>query len=230
MRTIALILVTCLSCAVFAHENTKEYGHAYARHHNEKLRTLQDLIEKSDSALDMMLKVAVVNLRASKSDYDWMTADRIEYEWNTQYKGMLTRPHQRDIGHIYLSEWLERTYQTIELALTVDVCKALHLSDIKTVNCFLGIAFNLCSYSMTGVIGETRRQDVVDHIAFGKVYYGIGPVLTWWGISAGCWTFTAGIGSFVCSIAASGAEWASAHWFMPGIANSIFTVACGDQL
>lgn len=184
-------------------DNTKECGHAFARRHEKAVSRLHDLAIRTDEALDSMMQVAVVNLRA-KGELFWADADEIEYRWRFEFKGM-AQDETRDIGHIYLIKWLEDTYQKIEGALGVEVCKALHLSDIKTVNCFLGIVGHLCTYDMTGVL-ESRKQDVRDHLAKGAVYYGIGPVVTWWAISIGCWTFTAGAGSFVCAIASSAAE------------------------
>lgn len=207
-------------------DNTKQCGETYSRKYSKSIARLHDLEVKTDAALDSIMRVALVNMRA-RGEIFWADADEIEYMWATRWKGELLKENSRDIGHIYLIKWLEDAYQKIEGALGVEVCKALHLSDIKTVNCFLGIVGKLCTYDMTGVL-ESRKQDVRDHLAKGAVYYGIGPVVTWWTISIGCWAGTAGVGSFICAIAASGAEWLIGNVLMPPISDRIYDAVCGS--
>lgn len=219
------LLVLCLP--IFANEcsnnDTDECGHQYSRRYGKAISRLQDIRIKTDASLDAMIRVAVVNMKAQQN-LSAMDAEMIEYAWNNEYKGMLL-DESRDIGHIYLSKFLEDSYDKIEKALGVEVCKALHLSDIKTVNCALAVIFNPCKYDMTGVL-ESRKQDYRDHFAKGQVYYGLVPVVTWWAISIGCWSGTAGIASFVCSIAASGAEYLMGNVLAPPLSDRIFNAMC----
>jgi len=216
-----VLMLALLALPLYAHENTEEYGKAYAKKYSNAINTLDDLKSRTDEALDFAFKVAVVNLR-DKGFY--ADADQIEFEWNTEWRGAI---FTRDIGHIYLSSWLENTYDKIEKALGVETCKALHISIIKTVNCSLPVLFGGCSWDMTGVL-ESRRQDYIDHFAHGAVYKGLLPEVTWAGITVGCWAGTAGVGAFLCSIAASGAEWFAADIVGPPLGGKLYDAICGQ--
>lgn len=220
---IVLLLITPTIPLQARPHNSRAGGRAYARGYAKNLETLGQLRAETDRTLDSIIQVATVNLRSEGySDL----ANQIDHEWKSQWKGAIIS-EKYDIGHIFLSKWLEQTYDKIEFALGVQTCKSLHLSDIKTINCAIPVIFNPCHYDMTGVL-ESRKQDYRDHFSHGAVYYGLAPVLTWWGCTTTCWTFTAGLGGFLCSIASSGAEWTMGYVISPSLSDGIFTSLCGE--
>ena len=111
------------------------------------------------------------------------------------------------------------------MALGVEVCKALHLSDIKTFNFTLPIVFRPCSFPMDAVT-ITRKAEYRNHFAQGKVYYGLVPVITYWAINAPCMIGTAGLATMLCGPAASIAEWFMGYSIAPWLSDKIFDGVC----
>lgn len=221
MKIFFLFLFLSIQCfGVF--ENTGTSGRLFARRYAKSIHTLNDLALHTDEALNNVIRVAVANLKS----VDENLAYEIQFEWDSKWHGDLLK---RDIGdHAPLSQWLADTYNKIEAKLGVELCKALHLSDLKTFNYCIPIVFRPCTYPIDHVV-ESRRQDYQDHFAMGKVYYGLVPVVTWWAMSSACWIGTVGVGAFVCSIATAGAEWAMGHVLCPPLSNRIFDSVCGTQ-
>lgn len=183
---------------------------------------------RAQMSLDSIFLVAQVNLEAKGYRNQ---AYYIKYQWRTFYRAELMRVAMAsqfgdDIGdHSPLWQWLADVYDKVEKALGVEVCKALHLSDIKTMNYGLPIVFRACTFPMDNVtIG--REHEYRNHFAKGSVYYGVVPVATWWAISIGCWSGTSGVGSFLCALAATGAEWLMGNVIAPHLSDQIFEAVC----
>lgn len=233
MRALLLVLCLCITapaCAITA--NTEDAGHESARGIARAIRSgrLAELARRSDDTLDAIIRVAVVNMRAG-GDLYWRDADRIEWQWNHKYRGMLVRDAlTRGIGsHHPLIQWLADAYAVIEAALGVEVCKALHLSDIETLNRGVVVVFNPRSFPMDDVPGA-RIDEYRRHFAYDDTmnhYYGVSAVVTWWGISIGCWAGTSGFGAFLCAIAATGGEWLMGHVLGPKLSDLVYHTAGG---
>lgn len=220
-----LVLFLCLPLfADCLKDNTEDCGEREGRQYSKAINDLKSLAEKSDTALDSMIRVAVVNLRAT-NEFAMADADQLEYEWNTTYKGYLSR-HYRDIGdHSPLLSWLAKWYDIIEASLGVQTCKALHLSDIKTLNFAIPVVFKPCTFPMDAIT-IPREDEYRKHFAMGDVYYGLTPVIGYWAITIACWGGTSGAGSFLCTIAATGAEYALGHWIAPHLSDFIYERVC----
>lgn len=187
--------------------------------------------QNTEAMLWSIVKVANANLKA-KGRVDLAT--KYEYEWNNKYKGMLVNRAKLhfiygDIGdHHPLVQWLADFYNTVEATLGIEVCKMLHISDIKSVNFSIPVVFRPCTFPMDAVT-ISRIYEYKNHFAEGAVYYGLVPVVTWWAVSIGCWSGTAGVGSFLCGIAATGAEWTMGKIVAPNLSNFVFRSACSDS-
>jgi hypothetical protein len=136
----------------------------------------------ADQAVDGALKRAIKELR--KKGYS-SYAQTIEFEW-TAYYGNSLFTDERNIGdHKPINQWLAEKYQVIEMFLGVEVCKALHISDIKTLNFGIPVTIHPCSFPMDLVQGE-RVDEYVRHFAGGPngddTYYGVIPVITYWAV------------------------------------------------
>jgi hypothetical protein len=69
---------------------------------------------------------------------------------------------------------------------------------------------------------DSRKQEYQLHFARGKIYVGLAPVIVYWACSIGCFVGTSGIGAFVCSLAANGAEVFMAKIIAPPMSNRLF--------
>lgn len=182
---------------------------------------LYAVARRTDAALDLLIERASQKLdEAGDTEYSYFKHS----EWKRQYSGNLTRlMSMRDIGDHstqMLSVWLEDFYDHVEFVLGVEVCKALHLSDIKTINCTVKIVFYPCSFGMDAVTGE-RIDEYRRNFAEGQVYYGLVPVLTFWAVEIGLMAAGAPI-PFI----ANGAEFLMAKIIAPKLSDAIYTRVC----
>lgn len=157
-------------------------------------------------------------------------ADRIAVEWESTYSALFLAVYEgRGIGDHpdqMISEWVEKTYDEIEMKLTRPVCVALHLSDIKTINTTLKLAIKPCTFGMNGVLGsrkdEWRRNMVTD-----GVYPGLFSVVTYWVSFIGCEVLG---GSVICGVIASGAELLMKNVIGGPLSDRIWERKCAPQL
>lgn len=173
---------------------------------------------RSDQAMDAMVARGIEKLRdVGKEDL----ADTAESDYAAHYHGYLTHMHlMRDIGdHAPLIKWLATFYDTLELALGVQVCKSLHLSDIKTLNFAIPVVFHPCDFPMDAV-KISREAEYKNHFAKGGTYNGLIPVVSYWVIDLGCMAALAG--SPLCGVAANAAEMLMANFIGPFLSDRIF--------
>lgn len=186
------------------------------------------LADRTEKALDRMFLIAGSELR--KRGYI-SEAYQLSLEWNETYRTSFRNyaAGMRDIGdHKPLNEWIAEKYQMIELVLGVDVCKAMHLSDIKTLNYAIPVVFRPCSFPMDFVDGE-RSDEYVRHFNEGAVYFGLFPVVVYWSVYIGCTVGTAGTGFIlVCGLAGGLGERLSSI-IGDNLGEKIYDRACGNQ-
>lgn len=187
MKKTVLVFVVALLCAVSHAEDYERYANKESVSQiRREVRTggLPALAARADETLDAALKLAVVKLREKDAG---ALASRIESEWNTTYKGMLTFRVglYGDIGdHAPLIQWIEDIYDALEKALTLEFCLASHLADIKSLNLCIPIVFSPQTFPLDGV-KTPRKYEYRAHFAKGLVYYGLFPVVVYWAVNAG---------------------------------------------
>lgn len=206
MKRLLIVLTLALavvSVSVFGHETIQEpdFSHLSVSDRAEAKRqvkrfTAEIRSEIEDGRMDTIARVTdrviehMVNrgLERLEAAGDREGAHFHRFLFNTEMKGYLTRmvAAQRggymDIGdhpEQVLSTWLRDFYERLELILGVTICKATHLSDIKSINSTVKIVFKPCSFEMDLVSGE-RIDEYRRHFNAGEVYYGLVPVAVWW--------------------------------------------------
>ena len=190
---------------------------------------LDKLAARSDAALDNLVKRGILQLNIAGLNE---LASHKESEWG-HYTGYLVKsltPSMQDIGdHKPLIGWLADFYNILEDSLGVDKCKKLHLSDIKTFNYAIPVVFHPCDFPMDKVTG-TRQDEYKRHFSEGDVYYGILPVVTYWGADIACDVATSGGGiAWACGTIAGASEFISAKFLAPHISDFIFNQCCGGK-
>lgn len=220
------LIVICFLLSVFAFGQTDSY---HAQKSAEQVGREIDsggvpaIRVLSQQVLDILLRKAAYKLSVEGFQSN---AENIYYDWTETYQYMLL-DSARDIGdHSPLSTWLALTYAVIEADLGVEVCKATHLSDIKTFNYAIPVVFKPCSFSMD-MITIARNEEYKDHFAKGAIYEGLVPVLTYWAVELPCIVSTSGLASFVCSPISSLAEKFMGNRIAPSLSDRIFHGLCG---
>ena len=222
-----IILAFLFSVPVFAQTQL-----GFATEHVRALRNeLRDgdivtLAGRTDQALDALVNRALEKLRA-KNENEF--ADQSEDEWNSQFKGFLTRmTTSHDIGdHAPLIKWLATFYDAVEKKLGVEICKLTHLSDIKTFNYCIPVVFHPATFPMDNVAGP-RSFEYLRHCNQGAVYYGLLPVIAYWVVDIACTAATYGGGAvFFCGPVGSLAEIVMAKFFATNICEWIYTKSGG---
>jgi hypothetical protein len=185
--------------------------------------------QRTDEALDALVARGVAKLHEKGDDY---FADQFEGQWLDQFKGFLTHAMaqngMRDIGdHKPLIQWLATFYDHLESVLGVDLCRSLHLSDIKTLNYCIPIVFHPCTFPMDNVT-VSREAEYANHFAKGAVYYGLIPVVVYWVCDISCIAATSGIATMLCGPLSGGAEFIMGKWFAPRLSHRLFHRVCGQ--
>lgn len=181
----------------------------------------------TEQALDVLLRKAAFHMEKAGHKPE---ADEILRQWDETYQFELMETVTRDIGdHPPLSDWLAVTYMAIELALGVETCKSLHLSDIKTINYAIPVVFKPCTFPMDGT-NIPRKDEYRMHFAEGKVYYGLIPVVTYWAVEIPCMIGASGFLSLVCSPVASIAEYVCAKKIAPPLSDKIYERTCEQRM
>lgn len=140
--------------------------------------------DSADKAMNAALNRALIQLR-KKNNFE--LAEEIQTGWELNYGASLFST--RNIGdHKPVNQWLSDQYQKIEFFLGQNVCKVLHISDIKTLNNGIPVVIRPGSFPMDSVTGD-RVDEYRRHFAGGPAgddtYYGVIPVLIYWTTNIG---------------------------------------------
>ncbi len=182
---------------------------------------LKAIATYSDRALDALVNRACDELeKAGDTDY----ANYHRSDWKLNFSGLWHLDDSHDIGdhpEEALSSWLDSFYAHVEFVLGVDLCRSLHISDIKSINDTVKIVFHACTFPMDAVLGS-REDEYRNHFNEGQVYYGLTPVVVYWACEIGMMAAGAPV-PFVCSAA----EFAYAKFLGGRLSDMIFSRACG---
>ena len=184
------------------------------------------LAERSEAAIDMLIKIGAAELK--KRGY-LLEAASMHAEWNSEFRYEFRKfagVNGRPIGdHKPISQWLKDKYDMMEMILGVQVCKATHLSDLKTLNHAIPVVFRPCSFEMDGV-NLPRKDEYRNHFSYDDIYYGLVPVVGYWGVYIAVTAGSAGTGfAFFSGLIASIAEKAISL-VTPGLSDFVFEKAC----
>ena len=176
----------------------------------------------TDKAIQGIMKIAAWNLGARGFEEE---AIQLEQEM-VYHEGEIERIISRegyDIGDFKpLSEWLTKVYSRLENVLGYEVCYALRLSDIKTINYALPVVFNPCPF------GEKEFTIHFCHDPVKPLHYrGLAPVIAYWSVDIGCSIGTFGAGwAFLCGPISSVVERFVDWKVAPYLAPRIFAKVC----
>lgn len=232
MRFLTVLFLLINSCGFGASLGPAE--RAFARKHVSKMQAeferdgILGVARRTDHALDNLVRRAIGELH-KKGEHSY--AQGQEDEWNSHFRGVLEAEMSvsgiGDIGdHKPLIQWLENFYNKIEGILGMDLCQALHLSDIKTFNSCIPVAFHPCTFDM-GTVAGARQDEYRRHMQKGAIYMGLLPVVTYWACDIGCMFGTAGIAALLCGPIASLAELGMSGPISGKISDAIYNRACG---
>lgn len=185
------------------------------------------LAQRFDWALDHIMERATTELK-KRGHHD--LADEATADWNFYYRGFLTRMVlSKDIGdHAPLFVFLATFYAKVESLIGRPACKALHISDLETLNRGLAVIFKPCTFPMDSV-PMSRKDEYKQHFNGDfspNGFYGVLPVLVYWVIDIPCLVGTSGLAAFLCGPAASIGEYATYKWVGPKISDRIYRRAC----
>ena len=181
----------------------------------------------TDFAIDRALRLAVVELKRRGEFYE---AETIEMEWEYIYSKSLFALNRPIGDHKPISQWLAEKYNVIEFVLGVDLCKRLHISDIKSLNHGIPVTIHPCSFPMDNVQGlpidEYKR-----HFAGGPfgddTYFGVVPVISYWAIYGTCVGATAGVGYVIlCGLVGEVGE-RLMGFASPRLSDAVYKKLCG---
>ncbi len=158
--------------------------------------------DHADKAINAALMRAITQLR-QKGNFE--LAEEVQTGWELNYGASLFQ--SRNIGdHAPVNKWLSDEYNKIEFFLGQNLCKVLHISDIKTLNNGIPVVIRPVTFPMDNVTGD-RIDEYRRHFAGGPSgndsYYGVIPVLIYWTTNIG---LTAAGGPVISSLVASIAE------------------------
>lgn len=194
---------------------------------------LLTLAQRTDNTIALIIQRSVAALRDQEFEND---ASEIEVQYEG-YRGyvthMVTSHHIGD--HKPLLDFLAKVYDQIEAKLGVQVCKALHISDIKTLNFCIPVVFKPCTFSLDGLNvdreAEYRRHFAMDDGGSSDPehsLYGLTPVIVYWVVEGICLTSTSGIGSILCGAGATLGEYFMGHTIAPNLSDKLFVRSCGQ--
>lgn len=194
---------------------------------------LLTLAQKTDNTIQLIIMRGVAALRDQGFDNE---ASEIEVQYES-YRGYVTHMVSgRHIGdHKPLLDFLAKVYDQIEAKLGVQVCKSLHISDIKTLNYCIPVVFHPCTFSLDGLSvdreAEYRRHFAMDDGGSADPehsLYGLTSVIVYWVVEGICLTSTSGIGSILCGAGATLAEYFMGHTIAPNLSDKLFVRSCGQ--
>lgn len=182
-----------------------------------KIENYYDLAVLSNSAIRNIVKVASLELRRRKHRE---VAEEIEAVWRFYDKRLIDIAlDNRDIGWFEpISDALALIYDLTEQRLGFDVCHALRIDDLKTINFGLRVAFRPCFYGY---------EEYFKHMAKDPKYRALLPVLSYWTVVIGCSYATYGIGYvFICSPAGYIIEKVVENRIAPKATKKLYDLAC----
>lgn len=240
MKRLLIVLTLALavvSVSVFgieepslAHLTMKQRAEA-KREANRLIADFASIVE--DGRMSSIAKVVDIGIKQSidrgveqlERHNDREAAHFFRFIYRTEYDGYFTRMVARgsyDIGdHKGLVQFLTDFYERVELVIGVTIAKALHISDIKSLNHGLGPAFSPCTFPMDLVSGE-RIDEYERHFNAGEVYYGVLPVVAYWAADLALMSF---VGPFAGTIAGL-VEFGVSKTIGPKLAVAVFNRAC----
>lgn len=221
MRLILIVLLTC--------------SFAFPSYLQESANVERDVLngklhERAVKAIDAVIKLLSVELR--KRGYK-DKSERLDFEWNEVHRWTYEEyvSGKRDIGDHptqLLNQWIEEQVVMAEMVLGVSFCKTAHISDLRVLNATPRIVFRPCSFEMDHVQGE-RIDEYRRHFSRGSVYFGLVPVVTYWGSYIGCGFASAGTGFvYACGLVGELAENLMGHFVTDRLSNVIYKKACGE--
>jgi hypothetical protein len=218
MKIIALIMLV-VSQLGYCLENEWDKTQIEKRIHKAgfKIDNYYDLAVLSNSAIRNLVKVASVELKKRKHNEE---AQEIEALWKYYDKRLIEiATFQRDIGWFDpISDALALIYELTELKLGYEICHALRLDDLKTINHGLRVAFRPCFYGY---------EEYYKHMAKDPKYRALIPVLSYWTVVIGCSYATYGIGYvFICSPAGFVIEKVVENKIAPKATTKLYNLAC----
>lgn len=185
-----------------------------------ELRTVRiDLVQgnlpkRTDQAIDALIKVAVVNLRARGHDHE---ADEIEGAYFDRFEGFL-EIHAAgrgflDIGdHRPLSEWLAGVTELLRLLLGDFVMKQTHLDDLRILNYAIPVVFDACNKEW-------------DRAEYKRHFVPLSGVLAYWSLWVACKVAGGWSIPMTCSAIGSLGENIMVYIFAGPISDAVFSLA-----
>lgn len=194
-----------------------EYAEEQSPNLERGLNSFYQVADRSNTAIRAIVKIAAINLRANNFHKE---AIEIENLWQT-HDGQLVEIalNQRDIGWFEpISDTLAVIYEIIEQKLGFDMCHALRLDDLKTINYGLYVAFRPCIYGF---------DEFYKHMANDPKYRALLPVISYWATVISCSVATQGIGYFfVCSPIGWAIERVVEKRVAPKVTPKLYEMAC----
>lgn len=185
----------------------------------KSLNSFYRVAERSNLAIRAIVKIAAINLRANNF---YKEAIEIEELWG-RFDGQLVdiALNKRDIGWFEpLSDTLAIIYEIIEQKLGFEMCHALRLDDLKTINFGLHVAFRPCIYGF---------DEFYKHMADDPKYRALLPVISYWATVISCTVATHAIGYFfVCSPIGWAIERVVENRIAPKITFKLYQLACSS--
>ena len=191
------------------------YNRAQAIKREVELGGLLRLAQLTDDTIGRLLSLAIRNLER-RGHFE--TAREIQEEWDF-YQGAIVVVvlGRRPIGDFEVwSAWLHETYRKIESKLGNELCRALRISDLFTINASRAV-FRPCVHGYA----EFHNHLVHDHL-----YRGLLPVVSYWVSTIGCQVAAAGTAFFLCSPVALLIEFSVDRWVAPFVADRLWGLLC----
>lgn len=216
--------------------NHRRFGERHGRLLGRQLQRqrLPAVAHHGDRALDRLMKLALRELH-NKGDADFAKVSA--FEWHTIYQGYFTRMMQQARSKNSMEgiddrralwPWLAAFYMRVESKLGVQLCKALHLSDIKTINDTSRAVFHPCTFDLLGA--PDRQAEYANNLCqdtTGDQLFGFVPVVSYWSAEIGCTVATWGTGAMTaCGLAGMAAELLIARFACQPLSRLIYTKAC----
>lgn len=211
-------------------KETYEEGKRRTKLFIKDITNMDRLAQKYEVAIRGMVQIAVRNL--SKFDFDDEAAE-IERDWKSN-RGELSRivkeleydeRAQQDLKGYF--EWLDTLYLKIESKLGYQLCHALRLDDLYSLNrgqwmfkpCLIGESQWTCV-----LCGDKHVDPTVPNPRRGDL-----PILSYWAtqVTCGVATFGAGVIGFICGPIAMVVEYTVDEWGCPRLEPWLFDKVCG---
>lgn len=181
-----------------------------------------------DQGMNRAIEIAEYHLNDRK---EFQLADELHYGWKLTYNKTLFGA--RDIGdHAGIFQWVNSIYRKIELVLGRDFCVSSHIAAMLTFNS-ANVVVKPCSFPMDSIPGdrvdEYRRHFAGKSSVSDSNYNGVIPEAVYFAVEIGCLAGTSGIGSMVCSLAASVGEKMIATFVAPRLSDRVYLKRCEQK-